>query len=236
MTNGGSKGVQAQATAARTFALKNIGRHSADGFDLCDTTHCQLYDEKAINANTDKALKETFGEAVLFDGKLINAVFHTDAGGMTENSEDVWGTALPYLRAVREEKQGTMPWTKKFSPQGFAKIVGIEKPRKIELSPFTFGKSVGNDRSESGRVKTITIVGDDEKKTFDGTEFRSLFSLPSTLFSVTVENKSIVIKGFGAGHGLGLSQHGAKTLAESGKDYREILRHYYRDITLKKIY
>ena len=97
--------LKAQAVAARTFALKHRNRHAAEGFDLCDTTHCQLYDKSAPNANTDKAIKATFGETILSGDKLIEAVFHTDSGGMTEDSENVWGNAVPYLRATREKKK-----------------------------------------------------------------------------------------------------------------------------------
>ena len=128
-----------------------------------------------------------------------------------------------------------MPWTKTISPADFAKALDMKTPQKIDLSPLIIGESSA-DRSVSGRVKTITVFGDDCKKIIGGTSFRQMFNLPSTLFSIKTDGKNIIISGFGAGHGLGLSQWGAKDLAENGFDYRAILQHYYRDVTVAKIY
>ena len=227
--------LKAQAVAARTFALKNRNRHAAEGYDLCDTTHCQFYVPQSEATTTDKAIADTAGEVLLFGGEMIDAVFHTDSGGMTEDSENVWGTALPYLRAVKEYTTGTKAWTKKITPPDFAKAVGLKKPETIKISPLVVGKR-DVDRSASGRVKSVTIIGDGTKKVIGGTNFRSLFNLPSTLFGITIDGKNIVISGFGAGHGLGMSQHGANNLAEKGANYRTILHHYYRNVTITKVY
>ncbi len=230
-----SEALKAQSVAARTFALKNRNRHAAEGYDLCDSTHCQLYVPQSETTATDKAISATTGEVLLFGGEMIDAVFHTDSGGMTEDSENVWGAALPYLRAVQEDVTETKEWSKKISPQDFAKTVGMKKPEKIILSPLVVGKE-NSDRTKSGRVKSLIVIGDGSRKMFGGTNFRTMFGLPSTLFGISTDGKQIIISGYGAGHGLGLSQYGAKTLAEQGADYRTILHHYYRTVTIMKIY
>lgn len=230
--------LKVQAVAARTFALKNRKRHEEEGFDLCDTTHCQLYTgTKEETPRTDSAIKATYGE-VLVTKKgeaLISAVFHTDSGGMTENSEDVWGTHSPYLRAVKELKSETHPWSKTVSLDSFQSKFNVGRIKDIVLSPLTVGKG-GKDRTSSGRVKTVRVLGRNGSKMVSGADMRSLFGLKSTLFSVKLTGKQVVFSGFGWGHGLGMSQWGAKAFAGRGDDYRKILFHYYQNTAIKKLY
>ena len=228
-----SEALKAQAVAARTFALKNLKRHAADGFDLCDTTHCQTYVEGSETESTNRAIKATVGEVLTYNGSYIDAVFHTDSGGMTENSENVWGTALPYLRATKEEKVATFPWSKSVPIENFAKAVGVNRLQKIQLSPLTVGKSAA-DRGTSGRVKSVKLICDKNVKTISGNELRKIFGLPSTLFDMKINGKNVVFTGFGSGHGLGMSQHGANTIATK-LNYREILQHYYAGTNIKKL-
>lgn len=226
--------MKAQAVAARTFALKNRGRHAKDGYDLCTGTHCQVYEENVSAPSGDAAIDATRGEVIVYGEKLIDALFHTDSGGMTENSEEVWGGELPYLRAVKEADLKTGAWTKKFAADKFVAAVGVDTVKKLELSRLEIGKAA-NDRTTSGRVKTMRIVGRKTTKTLSGNELRSIFSLPSTLFDAKIDGKEIIFSGFGAGHGLGMSQYGAKLLGAT-KDYREILKHYYKNTEIKKLY
>jgi len=230
--------LKAQTVAARTFALKNRKRHEAEGFDLCTGVHCQVYaGQVREHTNSDTAIKETYGE-VLFalpSGPIIDTPFHTDSGGMTENNEELWGRGIPYLRGVKELKEKTNPWTKTVSRLDFEKKAKINNIKKIELSPLTIGKRYA-DRTKSGRVKNIRIVGEKETKFLTGAELRSLFNLNSTLFDVTLKGKTVEFKGYGIGHGVGMSQYGAKAWAESGKNYKEILEHYYRKTFIKKLY
>ena len=172
--------------------------------------------------------------------KLIDALFHTDSGGMTENSEDVWGSRLPYLRAATEVHTHTQPWEKTVTAEQMARLVqqsshkDIGKLKKIEQSALHFGKASG-DRSVSGRVRHVTFIGSQGRAEVTGNKLREILGLKSTLFTMSLKNNSVIIKGYGWGHGLGLSQYGAKAWAGQ-KDYKAILAHYYQGTTLKKLY
>ena len=233
--------LRAQSVAARTFALKNRKRHSAEGFDLCSTSHCQVYEGMpAEMRTTTEAVDSTRGEVLFYKGAIMDALFHTDSGGMTESSEYVWGSPVPYLRAVTEVQMQTQPWNRIISMSEFAQKLekngrAIGTLKEVRLSPLTVGKG-SSDRSPSGRVRSAEFVGTKGRITLSGNELRSLFSLPSTLFSIRAGKTDINFSGYGSGHGLGLSQWGAKAFADKGKSYKDILFHYYTDVTLEKLY
>lgn len=233
-----AEALKAQSVAARSFALKSRGRHAAEGYDLCTTTHCQLYKGIASEKTASTAaVRATRGEVLTYGGQPIEALFHTDSGGMTESSEDVWGSHVPYLRAVCDTPLGTMPWTKTMSTAAIeqklaAKGHNIGRLRAIELSPLAVGRAA-KDRTASGRVKAMTVTGTKGSVTLSGTAWRSLLGLKSTLFSAKLTKDTVTFTGFGVGHGLGISQWGAKRLAETGKSYADILHHYYTGVTLQ---
>ena len=233
-----SEALKAQAVAARSFTLKNRNRHNSEGYDLCPTTHCQFFGgvDSAENS-TDEIIESTRGEVLLYDGQIVDTNFHTDSGGMTESVAEVWGTHLPYLQAVEEFEKNTQHWTKEFSVADFSGRFGSEfgNLREVNLSKLEVGKSAA-DRSTSGRVKSAQIIG--SKKTLQptGNELRSKFSLPSTLFDMKISGGKVIFEGYGRGHGVGMSQYGANAYAQNGWTYEKILKHYYRDTTLKKLY
>lgn len=233
-----AEALKAQSIAARSFALKSRGRHAAEGYDLCTTTHCQLYKGIASEKTASTAaVRATRGEVLTYGGQPIEALFHTDSGGMTESSEDVWGSRVPYLRAVRDTLLGTMPWTKTVSKADLEKKLAakghnIGRLRAIELSPLAVGRAA-KDRTASGRVKAMTVTGTKGSVTLSGIAWRSLLGLKSTLFSAKLTKDSVTFTGFGAGHGLGISQWGAERLAGTGKSYADILHHYYTGVTLQ---
>lgn len=233
-----AEALKAQSVAARSFALKSRGRHAAEGYDLCTTTHCQLYKGIASEKTASTAaVRATRGEVLTYGGQPIEALFHTDSGGLTESSEDVWGSHVPYLRAVRDTPLGTMPWSKTVSTANLeqklaAKGYAIGRLRAIELSPLAIGRAA-KDRTASGRVKAMTVTGTKGSVTLSGTAWRSLLGLKSTLFDAKLTKDTVTFTGFGAGHGLGISQWGAKRLAETGKSYADILHHYYTGVTLQ---
>ena len=234
--------VKAQAVAARTYALRQRKRHAKEGFDVCATTHCQQYGGVAVErAAANQAVKETSGEVLESHGALVDALFHTDSGGMTENSEDVWGSRIDCLRAAKEVRTETYPWEKNITVEKFSELLAkrgknIGTLKKIELSPIKIGKA-SKDRTVSGRVKQVTFVGKNGKVSITGNDLRSMLGLKSTLFGMTMNRNVLFIKGYGWGHGLGLSQHGAKAYADSEHyDYKKILQHYYRGAELKKLY
>ena len=236
-----AEAIKAQSVAARSFALASRGRHASEGYDLCTTTHCQLYTGTAAEKSaSNAAIKATRGEVLTYGGKPIEALFHTDSGGMTENSEDVWGSHVPYLRAAKDTPAKTMPWTKTISRADLerklaAKGHDIGKVRSLVLSPLTIGRSA-KDRTASGRVKTMTVKGTKGTATLSGTTWRSLLGLKSTLFDAKLAKDMVTFTGYGSGHGLGISQWGAKRLAETGKSYADILHHYYTGTKLQQLY
>ena len=230
--------LKAQAVAARSYTLKNVGRHKADGYDLCDNTHCQTYEGvSSVSPTTDKAVLETRGEILYFNGAAVLTPFHTDSGGMTESNENVWGTKFPYLQPAEELNKQTEEWTVKLTKTDFSERMGANfgSLQSITLSNLLIGRSAA-DRTQSGRVKFAIVAG--SKKTFKmtGTEIRKKFSLPSTLFNVKVQSGEVIFEGFGRGHGVGMSQHGANAYALAGWTYDKILQHYYKGTEIKKLY
>ena len=236
-----AEALQAQSVAARTFALKNRKRHSTDGFDLCNTSHCQVYEGMAAETRTTTdAVNHTRGEVLFYNGSVIDALFHTDSGGMTEFSEYVWGSSVPYLCAVSDLQTQTQPWIRAIPMSEFMQKVEqngtvLGTLKEIHLSSLVVGKGSG-DRSPSGRVRSAELIGTKGRIVLSGNNLRTLFSLPSTLFDMHVGRTDVVFSGYGSGHGLGLSQWGAKALAEKGSSYKDILFHYYTGVTLEKLY
>ena len=237
-----AEAVKAQAVAARTYALHQRKRHGKEGFDVCATTHCQQYGGVAAERTAaNQAVKATAGEVLQSHGALVDALFHTDSGGMTENSEDVWGSRIDCLRAAKELRMETYPWEKNVTAQQLGELLAkrgknIGEIKKIELSPIRIGKA-GKDRTISGRVKSVTFVGKHGRASMTGNDLRSMLGLKSTLFSMSLNRHVVFIKGYGWGHGLGMSQYGAKAYADSEHwDYKKILQHYYHGVELKKLY
>ena len=236
-----SEALRAQSVAARTFALKNRGRHRADGYDLCNTPECQVYEgmNAEAKASTD-AVDATHGEVLFYQGEIADALFHTDSGGMTESSEIVWGSYVPYLRAVPEARAQTLPWNRSITSALFVQKIEstgrkIGNLKEIKLSRLQIGNGKG-DRSHAGRVLTMRIIGDKGNVVLGGNKIRSLFALPSTLFNVRMQKSTVEFNGYGSGHGLGMSQWGAEAFAERGKNYKEILRYYYTGVSVEKLY
>ena len=230
--------LKAQAVAARSFSMKNRKKHEHEGFDLCATTHCQMYVGVENFPSVDEAIESTHGEVLTFNDKIAETNFHADSGGMTENVSDVWGGgAMAYLVPVKELVQLTAPWTRNFSVKDFSSRFGegFGDVKSIKLSALSIGKAA-SDRTSSGRVKTVEIVGTKKTLNVSGVDMRRKFSLPSTLFDVKISGGEVIFSGYGSGHGVGMSQKGAKAYAENGWDYKKILAHYYSGTTLKKLY
>ncbi len=227
-----SGALKSQAVAARSYALANLGKHRSRGYDFCGTDECQVYAGAAVeNLATNRAIDQTRSEVVTYAGRIVPGYFHSSAGGYTENSEDVWYQRLPYIRAVPDFDQQSPNYTWFRDVDTTALARGLSK----------FGISVGNitqlipvTRSYSGRVKEINVVGTEGSKVISGETFRIAAGLLSTLFNLAPKHidgnplpQGFAFAGRGWGHGLGLSQWGAKTLSEKGYSYMQILAHYY---------
>ncbi len=239
--------LKAQSVAARTYTIyKLIAGTPHENADICDNSACcqawiskdarfeKWQDNKQEKWNKlVEAVNETLGEVITYDKKLINAFFHSNSGGMTENVSDVWGGKdLPYLVPV--ETKGEDAYSQYSSEAVFTKEellnklkekfsdieINFDEENCIEIKEFT----------QSGRVKLIRF-GNKEMK---GTEVRTLLNLRSTNFSIE-KNENIVFKVIGYGHGVGMSQTGADALAKQGMKYNEILMHYYTGTEISKL-
>ena len=237
--------LKAQAVAARTYVMHDMKKHASEGYDVCATTHCQVYRGKQKeHTRTNQAVDATKGEYLTYKGKVILSLFHASGGGYTENSEYVWGKREPYLRGVPDYNES--PWEVNVTLDKLASVLkargkSVGDIREIKLSKLEKQPVKAVDRGVSGRVRTMTIVGENGSVQVSGNDMRSMLGLKSTLFDIdkrTFEEKesgSFTIKGYGFGHGLGMSQWGAKAMADKKKDYKEILKHYYSGTDIKKI-
>jgi len=224
--------LKAQAIAARSYALANVGKHACDGYDIKATVDDQAYTGVAAeHPQTNRAVHETTGQALSHEGKVVSAFFHSSSGGHTELSENVWCRPLPYLRAVPDYDDDSphFAWTRT------ANVATAEK------ALAKCGKGVGSllsvstlSRGVSPRVRLLLITGSDRSVFITGEDARRVFGLPSSCFNVGPASDSYVFAGRGYGHGLGMSQWGAKKLAEIGYTALEILSYYYKDVTLNQ--
>ena len=235
--------LKAQAVAARTYAISHKNYFASRGFDMTDDTSSQIY--AGINGESPSviaAVDATRGEILTYGGKPIDAFFCSTAGGWTENSENVWGSRIPYLRGVSDDSS-RMPsyrWSVTTTPEKLAANLaaagkGVGKVRSITLSPLGKRPMAVSDRGVSGRVLSMTVNGSAGSVRVTGNAFQSIYGLKSTLFdfsqggavpdpdsgrkgrSTTMTVKAgvpITIYGYGWGHGLGMSQYGAYQMAQ----------------------
>jgi stage II sporulation protein D len=221
-----------QALSARTYALRNIGRHADHGYDLCDNTHCQAYKgEYSNNPLIDQAVSETSGEVIVFNhDQLIEAVFSANCGGFTANSEDVWIANVNYLRAIPDynfcEGFDNHAWHVTIPKLDFLGKLG--RYLNVEATSFEIIPDI------SGRVKRV-YVNENSGLTVPGEELRRLFKLKSSKFHIYDSESLLFIEGNGFGHGVGMCQDGAYFLSETGMDYERILKHYYQGIEIMMI-
>lgn len=234
--------IKAQAVAARTYAAYKLtnGRPEAHAdADICDDYHhCAAYMDMKVQAsgrwgknaetyqNTiEKAVRETAGEVIIYEKKPIIAVFCAAAGEKTESSEDVWGSRVPYLTNVASPGGESCPKYQgkvTFSLTQFRDKISKAIPSaNLTGAPNTWFKM--SVRTAAGGIKTVKLGG----VQVAGTDLREILGLNSTNFTIQFTKDSITFQTIGYGHGVGLSQYGARYMAEQGKSYQEILGHYY---------
>lgn len=244
--------LKAQAIAARTYAVSRSiryenGHPDHTGAPLCIGIHCQAYlsleELKQIHGESwedkywgkiQEAVESTKGLLIYYQGEVIEPLYHSTSGGMTEDAVNVFSTDAPYLKAVISPYEEEAPKYK-----SIVTITGDEFVKKINnkysdtnLTKDNFFEKIKLiERTESGRIKKIAIGN----KIIEGREFRELFALNSTNFVITYDQQLniIDITTYGFGHGVGMSQWGANGMAKKGNDYIEILEHYYTDVEIR---
>ncbi len=220
-----------QAIICRTYALKHYFKYKAEGFNLSDLTDSQVYKGRCENDTIRRAVELT-KDIVLVDSEinLISAVFHSNSGGHTRNSERVWTTYLPYLRGRRDPASIGQPhyeWEVKLEKNFWLNY--FEKNYNINVDD----PEVNNYLLNFCPTKKQRFVFRNDSLSL--TTLRRDFNLKSTNFCVKTVGDTVIIKGKGFGHGVGLSQEGAMHMAREGKKYNEILHYYYKDIHLIKL-
>nr|WP_309098298.1 stage II sporulation protein D [Fredinandcohnia onubensis] len=232
--------LKAQALAARTYVVRQMLSEQKlkvpNGADVSDTVSHQVYknnEELKAQWKGDydwkiekirQAVKETQGQILTFNGEPIDAVFYSTSNGYTEDSENVWKNAVPYLKSVES------PWdvnTEKFHSQVNMPVSEFENKLGVKLGN---GNNVGKiiSRTKSNRVASVEVGG----KTFTGVQVRDALGLRSSDFTWERKGSHIVIQTKGYGHGVGMSQYGADGMAKEGKSYKDIVTHYYQGVEI----
>jgi len=242
--------LKAQAVAARSFVMAH--RKPDEPFDIGTTIWDQVYGGiSRIDKTINKAVESTRGIVATYNGKIIDAKYSSTCGGITENNENIWiGERVPYLRSVRDtgwDRQDFCRfsphyrWERMYDKKEFFEVVKKQiheffgkTPKRIEWIRITH-------RTRTNRVRTIEINTDIGKFYLEKDQIRRLFSdqrgsLKSLMFQIKVKSNQIIISGKGYGHGVGMCQYGAMEMAKERYTYERILKHYYRNIHLKKLW
>lgn len=299
--------LKAQSVAARNYTYSNLGLHSKNGYDVCDTTHCQVY--KGVSNEKDtttQAVNETRGILAYYKDKIINAVYSSSNGGYSDNSENVWGNKEEYLRAIKDEhEEGAKIWERTFT---------FDELKNLAQNIGNINEVILEKDTTTGRAVSLKLLGDFGEKILQKEDIRTFFSksaggsLESRNFNIKnaqnidfntqnkiyVANKeknnyldlensyyissngkilknninyildknstiylftdiykentqknniiqsikrkdtnSITFSGRGWGHGVGMSQYGANSLAKKGYKFDEILKYYYTGIEVR---
>lgn len=241
-----SEALKAQSVAARTYSTakvinaESLGNPSAHPqAPLCDSTHCQVFKTEQELRNIKgqewmkndykkicNAVDDTKGELLYYKGQLVEqALFHSSSGGATENCEDVFTAAVPYLVSVESpyENDATHQNDKtSFSIIDFASKVNSAYPG-INFGDITSENIIILKRSNGNRVEKMQIG----EATLTGRQIREALGLSSANFKIETNEDSITFTSKGSGHGVGMSQYGANGMAKEGYDYKKILSHYY---------
>jgi stage II sporulation protein D len=228
--------LEVQAIISRTFAVTNRDRHASDGFDLCSTTHCQIYEPGRLKTSrwkepAEAAVIRTKGIVVWYDSRPAEAVFHSDCGGHTAAAEDVWGgTGRRYLLARPDDERSHVTW--EYSMSVAQARNALNKDANTSIGQRLVAIEVAQ-RDRSGRAsrlnirgtRDISITGEDLRRVLTLT-FGSR-SIRSTLFDVRRTGDKIIFSGRGFGHGVGLCQTGALARLRKGATPDAVLEHYF---------
>jgi stage II sporulation protein D len=213
-----------QAITCRTYALNNFKKHVKEGYNLCDSTHCQLYRGRCKTNEILAATFKTAGDVIVDkDNKMISAAFHSNSGGQTINSEDIWKIPTTYLKAVNDTFSLKMPnatWEYK-----------ILESNWLDYLSSRFSYQVDDPAKKN---YALNFTQDTRKVYFSDSILLSTIrydlGLKSTWFSITHDGSYLVFNGRGYGHGVGLSQQGAIRMAQLGFNYLDIIKFYYKDV------
>ena len=230
--------LKAQAIAARTYVIRKMKINSNNDYDVVDTISDQVYidDDELKNKwktkydeylnKIKKIVIDTKGLYLTYNDEIIEPLFFSTSSGKTENSEEVFQTALPYLRSVDSSWDNISPVFNDLANMSLADFytkLNLPYNETLNIKIISY--------NASGSIKTISI----NNKSFSGKEVRNKLALRSSNFQIEKDNSNVKIKTKGYGHGVGMSQYGAEAMAKNKKNYEEILKYYYSGVEIKKI-
>lgn len=242
--------LNAQAVVARTYTLYSITHNNKKHgeADICDNSACcqawiskekrlERWDEENRTEYWNKivsAVNNTEGKIITYDGEVIDAFFHSNSGGKTEAPVNVWGgTSYPYLQSV--QTSGEDAYSQYNSELTISKNEFISKMKekhkdfKIDFSKEEAIKIL--EYTDGDRIKTIKVGNIN----ISGVEMRTIMGLKSANFTVTIDGDNIKFEVIGYGHGVGMSQTGADSMAKQGSNYEEIIKHFYTGVEITTI-
>ena len=229
--------LKAQAVASRSYAMYQMTATKDKEYDVLNTTANQVYltdqelkenwkEEYPEKINKIKeAINETSGEYLTYEGKVINAMFFSTSVGATENSEEVFVSALPYLRSVDSKWDEASPAytdTYTFTLEEFYKKLNLQYNQTLTIEVTS--------KTSTGRTRTLKINGTE----INGRDLATKLNLRSNYFDIVQNENNVTITTKGFGHGVGMSQYGANGMAKEGYKYDQILKHYYQNTEIKK--
>lgn len=238
--------LNAQALVARTYTLYTIiNSNKHENADICDDSSCcqawiskenrlAKWEESLRDENwskIEKAVNTTKGKVITYEGNLIDAFFHSNSGGITETPAGVWGgTNYPYLQSVEtagEDAYSQYSSEVTLSKEEFKNKI-LEKHSDLILDYNAENPIEITEYTDSNRVKTIRVGN----VNLSGVEMRTLLGLKSTNFTFKIDGENIIFSVIGYGHGVGMSQTGADSMAKSGSNYEEIVKHFYTGVEI----
>ena len=221
-----------QAIISRTYAISNMRKHAKpDGYNFCDNVHCQLYKGRCVNSLIMMAVSQTTGDIIIDkSSKPISAAFHSNCGGQTANSEDVWSVVAPYLKSVKDTfclKQSQAKWEMKITKKEWLNYLSTKFNYPITDSMMVVKASTYK--------QTVRKVNFDDNPNIPLKTIRLDWKMKSAFFSIEDHGDTLYFKGRGFGHGVGLCQEGAMHMVDLGWSFKEIIKFYYNDVTIINI-
>jgi stage II sporulation protein D len=238
---------EVQAVLSRTYALSHLGRHNRDGYDLCATTHCQLFEPSRLKTSrwapaAGEAVRKTAGIVLWFDRETAAALFHADCGGHTSTPATVWGgTAHPYLRALTDDGPASRAHgTWRYEATRDAIRLALNADARTAIGARLERITVV-ERDDAGRAARIALHGQRAREV-KGEVLRDALTrafgvrtIKSTWFDVHDQRTSFLFEGRGFGHGVGLCQAGALARIEAGNSPSSVLQRYFPGTKLRTL-
>lgn len=241
---------KAQAVAARTYTFTLKNNHIKDGYNLCDSQHCQVYyGQDEIKSKAAKAIEDTTGLILTYKGKPAATFYHASCGGYTEDIRNVWpdGNKKPYLISVKDGDNPRKPycsiahkfkWKTKIFFTGLTRIA--KQNNWITKDEEAVGIRVSKSDEISGRVHELELYTRDRRIRISSTDFyhgvgrkEHWQAVKSCNFKIIQGKGYVILDGKGSGHGVGMCQWGAEGMAKQGFNFKQILYHYYPGTELK---